>query len=596
MNCILVEIPRRLTLSVKPFGFTARHVLGQVPGVTFRHVDLNPAFWRHACAERGASELFERLCGNADGSIGEATLAALARVFPYDDCGTSLCAGLPVQLTGLAAPAEMLNSSQRLVDWSRAQAARATWREWAVAAQALLPKLQAGDVVAFGIDSNEGFAHAAILATLWRAAVPGLHLCIGRHAYESYSLLHNLDAVIAAGALFEIFDSLVVHDEAMADSLARLCRHLSGDAAARLHNLVHRNEAGVLVRLPREPGIRDLPGSITPDAASDFYFQQFGVPADSVLYLMELVRNRCYFAKCTFCTHINRHASAREFEPADELRHSLGVIATLHATYGIRNFSLIDEAIAPRDLRHFSERLLDAGLDVAWTARLIADRHLDHDLLQLMARAGCREVLFGLETVHPETARAMRKISADSTAEEIYGLIARLDEAGIDVILNFIYRYPTESDVEFAVTRDFIVRLQREFSHLIYIVNPFELYAGSQMFARPGDFNIRQVEARPAGADLKWKFNYLDGFGRVANQNPASTRHFLLALGLSVDGYRQLAAGERHVLLRYLFDLAYSSFGFVYRCRWGRSPVRTVIAELAAEKTCGLADTADRLP
>ena len=100
-----------------------------------------------------------------------------------------------------------------------------------------------------------------------------------------------------------------------------------------------------------------------------------------------------------FCVQNDKHNDPRPPSP-DEVPAALDRIEAQIAA-GYRTFIFSDEALAPALLRRFCQGVLDRGLRFRWSSRCRMEPNVDRELLSLMRKAGCFEVLYGLESSSP---------------------------------------------------------------------------------------------------------------------------------------------------------------------------------------------------
>jgi radical SAM superfamily enzyme YgiQ (UPF0313 family) len=105
------------------------------------------------------------------------------------------------------------------------------------------------------------------------------------------------------------------------------------------------------------------------------------------------------------------------------------------------------------------ERLIDEDLRMSWQCRCRVDQ-IDHSLLELMVRAGCRMVLYGIESGSEQTLDLMNKnLSLGSTAETLQR-VASTVAAGIFPSLSMVIGLPKETltalDETMALAAEFV--------------------------------------------------------------------------------------------------------------------------------------------
>ena len=195
--------------------------------------------------------------------------------------------------------------------------------------------------------------------------------------------------------------------------------------------LTWRSPSG-LCRNQNAPVIRDL------DALPAPAFHLTGELAHAESAPLELGRG-CPFA-CTFCS--TNDFFRRNFR----LRSSERVLADMRwiaSTWGIRSFELAHDmfTVDRRKVVAFCDCMIASGEDFTWGCSARTDC-VDEELLRLMARAGCRDVFFGVESGSQRMQRVMEKDLDVQRAREIISLAER---AGIRTTVSVIAGFPEET-------------------------------------------------------------------------------------------------------------------------------------------------------
>ncbi|HWB61541.1 MAG TPA: radical SAM protein, partial [Chthoniobacteraceae bacterium] len=421
------------------------------------------------------------------------------------------------------------------------------------------------DVLTLGCDYQEGVFWALNLAAWMRSRGSTAHICIARHGFENFSLLHHIDRLVQNEWFFGLVDSVILHDEELPSTLAALARALNDGNLEGLDNIAIKPKEGAPRVLPLRPGAaggkRRAPAEyhIPHD-----YFQSMDVPLENIVYSMCMVRNKCFYKKCTFCVQITKHLSDAAFEPSTETERAIAACDEV-VRHGVRLVNFMDEAMRPVDLRRFSEALLDRKIPVRWVGRMIAAAHPDEATLRLMHEAGCVEILFGIESFEPAVLRGMGKISGRrETSDETLGMIRSYLDAGMFVILSMIYDFPAENAAARATTRALAGQIADP-SRIAYIFNRFALFDTSQVFKDPARFGIGAVEERPAHNDIQYAFAY----SRHSDPEPVTaqeiTDYQALKFGIAPQRHAALVARRGAALLDMAHSLDYNSIGFVHR-------------------------------
>ena len=175
--------------------------------------------------------------------------------------------------------------------------------------------------------------------------------------------------------------------------------------------------------------------------------------------------------RCTFCYRIfgPRLRVRSGLEMAKEVRH-------LQERYGIREISFYDDTFtaAKKEIRQFCQSLLDMGLDVTWSCFSRVDA-VNEDILQLMKKAGCHQIMYGIESASPEILANIHKNVDLATAERA---VTMTEAAGINVRAAFMIGNPGETEETLEETLKYAIRLNPG----LVIFNITTPFPGTEMF------------------------------------------------------------------------------------------------------------------
>ncbi len=534
-----LDMPRALTTTVRAFDLRAARRLAQ-KGIELDHADLNTRFWAFALAAGGATVGLEALF-TPDREV----VSSIKRALEQLDGGA-----LGRMKLGPAGPSFGAPRSSGAIAAAVADPPLAAFlKRWL---DSLAPALgldeEALQVVSLGVESADTLVFACALVPALRERLgERVRIVLGKHSYENFSLSLREEQLKRGDHLRRWFDAIVFHEEQFADTLAAIC-------------------GGLPARPIAEPGLP--PRS---------YLRSLAVSIDRAPVFMPLSRNRCYFARCAFCVQIERHLPDHRYDDREELDAAMDELVAW-ADAGATHVVFSDEAVSPALLRRLCDRLEQRPLGLRWSVRVIADTSFDRSLIARMRRSGCAEVLFGLETVSPETAAAMGKVSATATEEAIEALLRAFVAEGIGIFLNFIYAFPTESDAEFE-RRSFAfwLRMRDVLPGVTPQFNRFGLFDGTAMQRAPERYGLRSVEQLASADDLASTLDYEDRFGRRGN-DPWSVEYFAASLGMSPAGLARLAAHRGMAFVEILAQLNYGSFGLLHKAKSGQELVRLVLS------------------
>ncbi|MBI2883495.1 MAG: radical SAM protein [Candidatus Methylomirabilis oxyfera] len=190
--------------------------------------------------------------------------------------------------------------------------------------------------------------------------------------------------------------------------------------------------------------------------------------------LLETTRG-CHY-RCHFCLLKMYGKGYRRKDPDQVIRE----VTYLVRDVGARTGYFIDlEFTAARDyVWTVCERLTAAGLPFEWACQTRAD-YVDEPLLNLMKRAGCRLIHFGVESGSPRVLAATNK---RITLEQIERGITETKQAGIDQVCFFMFGFPGETAEDMEATIAFAKRLNPTYASF-HAVTP---YLGTKLYEMSG--------------------------------------------------------------------------------------------------------------
>jgi len=176
--------------------------------------------------------------------------------------------------------------------------------------------------------------------------------------------------------------------------------------------------------------------------------------------------------KCRFCDTSTFGARLRHYSPAKVVE----LIKYVKNRYGVRHIVFVDDLFLANRKRatEFCELLIEASLGVTWNCLARADS-VRPELLALMKRAGCWEIMYGLESGSDQILQKMEK---SLSVEKSRQAVEWTAEAGIRVRGLFMLGYPGETEETIAETRAFISSIPLDVMQL----TKFTPYPGSPVY------------------------------------------------------------------------------------------------------------------
>jgi anaerobic magnesium-protoporphyrin IX monomethyl ester cyclase len=277
---------------------------------------------------------------------------------------------------------------------------------------------------------------------------------------------------------FPAFDYLVIGEGER--TFKELIEALSqGRDLAGVAGLAFRNN-GTAILTPCRERIGDLDEIAPPafDLLPDLkthYWPLFNniekLPAFSIMY------SRGCPGKCTFCdrgvfgNRVTRHSP----------EVCVSLIETLRRDHGIRYLVFDDDNLLlnKRYLLELLELMIERGVKVPFSCESRVDT-LDEERLYYLKRAGCRQIMFGIET---GSAKMLALMNKGITIDQIKSAVALTKSYGIKTLGYFMLGFPGETEETMQET----VKLIKELKLFDVSAQSFTPLPGAEIYSRVVD-------------------------------------------------------------------------------------------------------------
>jgi len=245
------------------------------------------------------------------------------------------------------------------------------------------------------------------------------------------------------------------------------------------------------------PGIAFADGGMvvkTPPRAAIENLDQLPLPARE---LLPMARYRALGTPCTVITSRGCPFSCifcsgrRMFGPKVRFRNPglvVDEIEKLQHDFGLAKINIVDDTFTlnHNHTRAVCEEMLRRNLKLRWSVFARVDR-ISEDLAQLMNRAGCEWVLFGVESADEGILKTIRK---GITPEQVRRGVKIAAEAGINVFNSFILGLPGESQETAHKSLAFGDELYHKYGakYGFHMLSPLP---GTEIYERAKDYGIR---------------------------------------------------------------------------------------------------------
>jgi radical SAM superfamily enzyme YgiQ (UPF0313 family) len=180
-------------------------------------------------------------------------------------------------------------------------------------------------------------------------------------------------------------------------------------------------------------------------------------------------------------------------------------------TYGVKDVSVNDDCMPPEYWEELCQRISERKLDLSMLIWAKPVGGFTRRRLELMAKAGVRQIRWGVESAHPRVLGLMRKGTNVSTTLRV---LQDAHDVGIWNHACFILGFPTETRHEAQQSVDFL----RKHHDLIqsFILYPFVLYEHSYIYRHPEAFGIREM--RPNETPFFDQISYVTDVGMTPQE------------------------------------------------------------------------------
>lgn len=373
--------------------------------------------------------------------------------------------------------------------------------------QSVLPSVAsyAPDVVGISISAVHQAIPGLTLARLIKETEPSIHITLGGKMLTCWR-----DALPRSERLFSLFDSAIIYEgeHALLELVARLDegRPLDG-----VPNLIYRE--GSRIRVNAERHIEDIEGLPLPsfdDLPLDLYLAPERI-------LPFAASRGCYWRRCAFCSLGYGQSLHYQERAGDSLAEDL---AALRDKYNCHHFFFVDEALSPKVLEGLSRGISERGLKVSWTACARFERALTAELCHALAQAGCKMLMFGLES---GSQRLLSLMDKGTTLGEIHRVLRDSAQAGIWNHLFAFFGFPTETEGEAEETMAFFMD-NLEHIHSA-AAGTFILEKCAKVAQEPQGFGIRRI-LKEGGGDLAFQYAFETERGMNRQEAAAMARRF----------------------------------------------------------------------
>lgn len=316
------------------------------------------------------------------------------------------------------------------------------------------------------------------------------HICIIESSYENFSLKSVKKLLLQNKKIFNTFDTII-------DDIKNQNFILS-----ELINKLEKNE--------KCKGFIDKENlknySINKKNICKIPYVQTFIP--NTILSLRLLNNGCYWRKCVFCVQNNKYNQKVE-ESKSDISNIVDKL-NIYVESGYSIFNFIDEALEPNFIYKICNEIINRNIKIRWVCRCRIDTRITKEILKIMKRAGCKEILYGLESASDRILKLMNKHNYNMTIEKVEEILKNTYEIGIRIHITTIIGFPGETIEEAMQTLNFLKKNSKNRSNVVCVINKFTLFKNTVIYNNPKMYNIQLVDSK-CRLDSICEFNYLKG-------------------------------------------------------------------------------------
>ena len=232
-----------------------------------------------------------------------------------------------------------------------------------------------------------------------------------------------------------------------------------------VNGILFKNKKCEIIKTNPREFIKDLDDLPIPDRTLTPHKKYFSVLSKRNPLTTAVTSRGCSY-KCTFCDRPQAGGKSwRARSPklvVDEMEEC--------SNLGIKEILFYDDTwtMHMKRAEEICKEILSRKLDIGWDIRTRVDR-VDPDLLQLMKKAGCGRVNFGVES---GTEYGLAKVKKEVNLETIEKAFKLCKSNGMDSLAYFMFGLPGETKQQMHKTIKFAKKIKPDFCHFT-VFTPF---------------------------------------------------------------------------------------------------------------------------
>ncbi|MDO8601090.1 MAG: radical SAM protein [bacterium] len=247
---------------------------------------------------------------------------------------------------------------------------------------------------------------------------------------------------------------------------------IAGLDPGNIKGLGFKKDGQIILNQPREiiPDINVFPMLAYDLLPMDRYYAASGSYKRKPSF--GIITSRGCPGRCTFCKG-DILGQAIRFRSAENIFNE---IVYLQKNYGIRDITFYDDTFTAnkKNVSDFCDLILGNKINLTWCCFSRVDT-VNYELLVKMKKAGCYQVMYGIESADPQIIKNINKRITFEKAEET---VAATKKAGLETRLAFMFGNPGETEETIKKTIKYAIHLNPD----LVSFNITTPYPGTEMY------------------------------------------------------------------------------------------------------------------
>ena len=396
------------------------------------------------------------------------------------------------------------------------------------------------DIVSAVTYSYTDILHLGTLCDRFRR--PGATVLIHGHSWENNAVDYLVEHSGQYADILRHIDGIVIAEDGLADTFNHLAE---AGATAEAPNLHRFDDAAASDCGHPGPGRNSLDYLDFARLRQEAERQRARIFSPELVTLCRFSSRGCYWRRCAFCRHNSRYPartgnSDKEPDTLSKWPARLRQLSDISS-----RLIFCDQGIDPKSAVALAAMAEEAGGALKWSLRTRIDPRWDARRIAAVARGGCAELIFGLESINGDTLRRMNKTRLSGDAYRSLAKQIHHDSAACGIYNHYctIYGYPGETFEECRDTLNFLGDLIRVTPKTTFSLNRFQLLYKSDLYNCPANYGIGSMTKAHFLSDLFW------------HDEPNSKRSIELVENGLTDFYRAIGYRESFLASQILMQM-----------------------------------------